>query len=131
MRKLKKDAVFFAIGGAGYAIIELLWRGHTHWTMIIAGGICFIIFSRIAENLKDKPLIFKAALCALGVTAIELIFGVVFNLIFRMDVWDYSKLPFNFLGQICPLFTVLWGVLGLFFLPIADMINKMIQKKFT
>lgn len=131
MKKFKQNAVFFTIGGIGYAIIELLWRGHTHWTMIIAGGMCFIIFSRIAEGFKNKPLIYKAALCSLGVTAIELIFGVVFNIIFKMNVWDYSEIPFNFLGQICPLFTALWGVLGLLFLPLADIINKMMQKSFA
>jgi uncharacterized membrane protein len=127
MEKIKKDAVFFIIGGIGYGIIEILFRGHTHPTMIIAGGICFIIFSRIAEKFKDKPLIYKAVLCSLGVTAVELAFGIVFNMIFKMNVWDYSKLPFNFLGQICLLFTFLWGALGFIFVPLAEMLNEKIK----
>lgn len=124
MKGIKKDAVFFAIGGAGYAIIELVWRGHTHWTMIIAGGLCFIIFSRIDEVFRKKTRVFKATLCALGVTAIELIFGIIFNLIFKMNVWDYSRAAFNLFGQICALYTFLWGVLGYVFLPLVDMLNK-------
>ena len=124
MEKMKKDAAFFAIGGIGYGIIELMWRGYTHPTMIMAGGICFVIFSRIAEKFKDKPLVYKAALCSLGVTAVELVFGIVFNMIFKMNVWDYSKLPFNFLGQICLLFTFLWGALGMIFVPLAELLNE-------
>ena len=128
MKKAKKYLVFFAVGGTGYAIIELLWRRRTHWTMILAGGICFVIFSLIAEKFKEKPLIYKAALCSIGVTAVEFIFGVVFNMIFKMGVWDYSEVPFNILGQICPLFTLLWGALATLFIPLADIMNKKLAR---
>ena len=121
-----KKSVFFVIGSIGYGIIELIWRGHTHWTMLIAGGICFVLFSAIAEKFREKPLIYKVSLSALGVTAVELVFGVVFNIIFKMDVWDYSKMPFNLLGQICPLFTLAWAAIALVFIPIADILNKFI-----
>ena len=124
MKRFEKRAVLFTIGGAGYGIIELLWRGRTHWTMIIAGGVCFLMFSYVAERFRGRSLVFKASLCALGVTAGELAFGVVFNLIFGMGVWDYSDQPLNLYGQICPLYTLLWAALGLIFVPLADMINK-------
>ena len=124
MTKVKKNIIFFSSGGIGYGIIEVLWRGRTHWTMIIAGGICFIIFSKIAEKYKKRHIAYKAALCAAGVTAIELIFGIVFNLIFKMDVWDYSNMPLNFLGQICLIYTLLWGILGCAFIPLADLMNR-------
>lgn len=123
MKKLKKNVICFTIGGIGYAIIELIWRKHTHWTMVIAGGICFIIFSRIAERFKEKPLAYKAVLCSLAVTGVELIFGIVFNIVFRMNVWDYSNIPFNFLGQICLLFSMIWCALGFAFLPLAEKLN--------
>lgn len=122
--KIKKHIIFFSSGGIGYGIIELMWRGRTHWTMIIAGGLCFIIFSKIAEKYRQKALAYKAALCAAGVTCIELIFGIIFNMIFKLNVWDYSNIPFNFLGQICPMFTVIWGILGCAFIPLADYMNR-------
>ena len=124
MNKLKKYTVFFLIGGAGYAVIELLWRGHTHWTMVIAGGICFVIFSLISKNFPKKSLIYKSILCAVSVTGVEFVFGIIFNVILKMNIWDYSKVPLNLCGQVCPLFTVLWGVLGLIFIPLADVLNK-------
>ncbi len=128
MARIKRYLTFFIIGGVGYALIEILWRGRTHWSMMIAGGICFIIFSVIAEKLRGQPLLYKAILCALGVTAVELIFGVIFNIILKMDVWDYSGIPLNFLGQICLLYTVIWGFLALVFVPLAELINKKMQK---
>mgnify|MGYP007072511315 FL=1 len=35
-----KCALLFLIGGALYYCIEILWRGHSHWTMAVVGGIC-------------------------------------------------------------------------------------------
>lgn len=124
MRRIKKYCLFFALGGAGYALIELLWRGRTHFSMIIAGGICFISFSLIADIFREKPILYKAVLCSLSVTTVELVFGVIFNIILKMNVWDYSKMPLNLFGQICPLYSLLWGGLSLIFLPVAQFMNE-------
>lgn len=124
MQKIKKDTAIFLIGGVGYGIIEILWRGHTHPTMTVAGGISFLLFSKIAKRYREKSLIFKAVLCALGVTALELVFGLIFNVIFKMHVWDYSSQPFNLFGQICPKFSFAWFILSFAFLPLVDVINK-------
>ena len=124
MKFIKKYGLLFTIGALGYAAIELIWRGRTHWSMMIAGGLCFILFSMVAELLEGRNIILKAALCAIGVTAIEFIFGVVFNVWLGMGVWDYSDRSFNILGQICPQFTVLWAGIAIVFLPLADVLNK-------
>ena len=122
--KWKRYSLLFAVGGAGYGIIETLWRGYTHWTMIIAGGLCFAMFSLVAERFSKCNLVFKALICALGVTIIELIFGIIFNMIFGMQVWDYSDVPFNFMGQICLTFSVVWCLLAICFIPLAQLINR-------
>ena len=128
MDRIKKNAAFFLIGGTGYGIIELIWRGYTHWTMIIAGGVCFVIISKISKRFKNRPLVYKAVLSALGITAVELLFGIVFNKVLRMGIWDYSTMPFNFMGQICPFFTVAWCALGFIFVPLADILNRKIAR---
>lgn len=97
--------------------------------MIIAGGICFVLFSLIAEKFKKRTLVCKASLCALGVTLVEFVFGVVFNIILKMNVWDYSGVPFNLLGQVCPLYTLLWGILGAACMPLAEMINRKMEEQ--
>lgn len=124
IKNIKKYSLLFIIGAVGYAAIEVIWRGYTHWSMMIAGGLCFIMFSVVAGLLKEKNILLKAAVCALGVTTIEFLFGVVFNLWLKMDVWDYSHMPLNLLGQICPLFTLMWAGIALAFLPLAEVINK-------
>jgi uncharacterized membrane protein len=128
MSKTKKSALLFVIGGVGYGIIELIWRGRTHPTMILAGGICFLAFSKISLKFETKPLLFKALLSATVVTAVELVFGIIFNVIFKMHVWDYSTQPFNLFGQICLKFSFAWLLLGLLFVPLAEAINKKIMR---
>ena len=124
LSRVKRYALFFFIGAAGYAAIEIIWRGRTHWSMALAGGLCFILFSLVAEGFAEWPLVVKAVLCAVGVTAVELVFGLVFNVMLGMNVWDYSHIPLNLMGQICPLFSLLWVGLALIFLPFADALNK-------
>ena len=120
----KKYSLCFILGATGYAAIEVIWRGYTHWSMMIAGGVCFIIFSLVAERFREKNLLIKAAISALGVTVVEFVGGVVFNIIFKMRVWEYSGMPFNILGQVCPLFTLLWAGVAIAFLPLAEVINE-------
>ncbi len=124
MKKVKKEVTIFIIGGLGYGALEILWRGYTHWAMLLAGGICFVMFSHIAKRYSKRSLVFKAILCALGVTAVEAVFGIVFNMVLKENIWDYSHLPFNVMGQICLLYSFLWGLLGVVFVPLADFLNK-------
>ena len=121
---LKRYSLFFIIGAIGYAAIETIWRGYTHWSMMIAGGICFALFSVVAERLRGRSIFLKAGVCALMVTGVEFIFGVVFNLWLKMNVWDYSYLPLNILGQICPMFTIIWAGIAITFLPFVEALNK-------
>ena len=123
-RWIKKYSLLFIIGAVGYAAIEVIWRGRTHWSMMLAGGLCFVIFSLVARWLQGRSILIKAAVCAIGVTAVEFIFGVIFNLWLGLGVWDYSSMPMNILGQICLPFTLLWGGIAILFLPLAEVINQ-------
>ena len=124
MKGFKKYCAVFAIGGTAYAAIELIWRGRTHWSMVVAGGICLVLFSVIESNLSEKPLVIRVLIAAGIVTAIELVFGLIFNVMLGMNVWDYSDMPFNLFGQICPTFFLLWCALSLAALPFARLITK-------
>lgn len=108
MEKIKNNGKIFAFGAVGYYILETLWRGHSHWSMAAAGGISLLCLIKIFKKLKNAPLYFKAVVGGTVITAVEFVFGIVFNLLLGMSVWDYSTVPGNILGQICPLFSVLW-----------------------
>jgi hypothetical protein len=116
-KKLCCTFFLFCIGGALYNIIEVLWRGYTHWTMFIVGGMCFNIIGKI-HSLCRKGMVIRCTLCALAITIIEFISGYLFNIRLKMNVWDYSSMLFNIKGQVCLLYSVLWGGLSVIALPV-------------
>ncbi|MBQ7923342.1 MAG: hypothetical protein IJ325_12350 [Clostridia bacterium] len=95
-------------GGAIYSLLEILWRGHTHWTMALTGGVCLLLIHLMDEHLGKMPFFLRCLTGAMLITAIEFGVGVVVNLFLGLEVWDYSERWGNILGQICPAFTVLW-----------------------
>lgn len=103
-----ENTAVFAVGAAAYFAVELMWRGHSHATMFFAGGLCFLIIYCAEKKFSEFPLLLRCACYALMITAVELAFGVVFNIVLGMGVWDYSTSPMNFYGQICPAFSLLW-----------------------
>jgi uncharacterized membrane protein len=124
----KANFLMFGFGAVGYGLIEILWRGFTHPTMLTAGGICFLFFAKIGEKLKSASLFIKAVIGSGFITLIELIFGVIFNIFLKKNIWDYSNMPLNFKGQICFLYSFFWAILSFLFIPLATVMNKRLQK---
>ena len=102
--------LIFVLGGMGYGLLEIIWRGHTHWTMLICGGICFLLMYLISA--ADMNFLRKGILSAAAITTAEFFTGCLVNLRMHWHVWDYSSVRFNVLGQICPLFTLIWLLLS-------------------
>ncbi len=107
-----EQLLIFLIGASGYGAIELLWRGYTHWTMLLTGGVCFFLIYNLFMFLKDTKPFYKAILASMVITLIEFIAGMIINIRFGLDVWDYSNMPFNLYGQICLPYSILWFVLS-------------------
>lgn len=99
------------IGGFGYFLIEIIYRGRTHYSMFFAGAIVLSTFYFISNNYS-LPLWAKCLAGMIIITLIELVLGIVFNIILKEGVWDYSNVPLNFLGQICVPFSLIWFVLS-------------------
>ena len=45
--KIKRFFLLFFIGGALYGLIEILWRGYTHPSMPVLGGLCFFWLDKL------------------------------------------------------------------------------------
>ena len=103
--------LLFTLGTVGYPIIELLWRGRTHWTMALAGGLSMVLLLMISRTSLPLPLMWLAG--ALAITAVEFAIGCIVNRWLHLGVWDYSALPMNLLGQICLPFTAVWFALSI------------------
>ena len=110
---LFKYASILAVGGAGYYALELMWRGHSHWSMAVCGAICLLAMYEINRLIPHSPLLLRALACAVAITAVEFITGCIVNIWLGWQVWDYHEAPFNLLGQICLLFSFLWFLLSL------------------
>lgn len=102
----------FAVGAAGYGGIEVLARGYTHWTMLLTGGACLVGLADITRRWARLPLLAQAALGGALITGAELAVGCAVNLGLGWHVWDYSAVPGNVLGQICPRYTFYWFCLS-------------------
>ncbi len=104
--RIWKFSFLFYLGGMCYAGLELLWRGFTHWSMFLLGGICFVLVGNLKRLGPKLPLPFRVTEAALLITLLELGCGLLVNRNYR--VWDYRHMPMNLLGQICLPFTLLW-----------------------
>lgn len=113
-----------AIGSIIYMSLEILWRGYTHWTMGVLGGICFICLGLINELLSWKtPLVLQMLIGSTIITILEFITGCIVNLWLGWNIWDYSNLPLNLLGQICLPFSILWYFISAIGIVIDDYIR--------
>lgn len=99
-------AAVFVLGGVIYGVLEILWRGWTHWTMLLCGGVCFAMMYRISALALSG--VKKCVMSAAVITTVEFVTGCVVNLKLGLGVWDYSAQGLNLMGQICPQFTLLW-----------------------
>ena len=113
LKVILKHAVLALCGGCVYFLIEMAWRGHSHWTMAVLGGVCFVLIGDINEfSPWNMPLVLQGAIGSGIVTLLELVSGIILNLWLGLGIWDYSNMPFNFLGQICLPFSLLWVALS-------------------
>ncbi len=122
--KLWKHFVLFYLGGAGYMTLEFLWRGRSDWSMFLLGGVCFLVIGRLFRIAL--PLAIRLLLCAGAVTALELLAGLLVNQNF--SVWDYRALPYNYLGQICLNYSLLWIPVSLGAMWIYDKAWRFVQR---
>lgn len=120
----------FLIGGAIYVLIELVYRGYSHWTMFLLGGLCFVLIGGVNEYIPwEMPLWLQAGIGAVIITALEFICGCIVNLALGWNVWDYSSTPLNILGQVCLPFAIIWFVIAHFGIVLDDYLRYWLFKE--
>ena len=124
MKSALKTFILFLVGGITYITIELLYRGYSHWTMFLLGGLCFILIGGINNYISWDMLLWKQMLLgSVIITLLEFICGCMVNLLLHWNVWDYSNLPLNILGQICLPFSILWFFISFVAIVLDDYIR--------
>lgn len=102
-------AMLFLLGGGGYLAIELAWRGASHWTMFLAGGICLCVLQALAVRPVCLPL--AAGAGAAAVSGLEVCIGLACREVLHIAVWDYSAEWGNLAGLVCPRYCLYWFLL--------------------
>lgn len=119
-----KYLFLFLIGGFSYFYIEIIYRGFSHFSMIICGGLALIFCGLLNQATHfHMSLITQMILSSLIITSLEFITGYIVNIRLGWNVWDYSYMPYNFLGQICLAFSLIWLVLSIVCIFLDDLIR--------
>ena len=114
LKEFVRLVLLFLMGGMIYFAIEVAYKGDSHVSMFITGGAAFLLIGGINCYFdRNMPLIFQMLCSAVIITLLEFISGVIVNLWLHLNVWDYSSIPLNFMGQICPRFFVIWFFISL------------------
>lgn len=108
MNKICEFIVVFGIGAFLYGSIEVAFRGFTHWSMFLAGGVIFYLLYTLFYMIGSGNILLKCLMGCAIITTIEFLVGCIVNLAFNMDVWDYSQEKYNLFGQICLSFSIGW-----------------------
>ena len=114
-------------GSAAYFLLEVVYKSireepeRISWTMLVLAALLCVPIERAGAELPwECPLWAQAVSCAALVTVVEFFAGLLLNVRLGLGIWDYSHLPGNILGQVCPQFFLIWWVLCLVFIPVFD-----------
>ena len=110
LKKLMEYGLLWVLGGACYYSFEMIFRGFSHWTMFVLGGICMVFFAFQGRSMRWREPLWKQVIrCTIFVTACEFITGLIVNKWLNLAVWDYSDQQLQLFGQICLPFAVIFS----------------------
>ena len=110
--KMLENLRLIGCGGCLYVAVELLYRGRSHASMFLAGGVCFWLIGLLDEVWPMAPMSVQMALGAWMIVCVEFLTGLIVNRWLKLGVWDYSGMRHNLMGQICLPFVACWTVLA-------------------
>ena len=109
-KRLSEYLFIWALGGSLYYTFERVFRGFSHWSMFVLGGICMVFFTVQGQMLHwQDPLWRQILRGTIFITAMEFITGIIVNKWMHLQVWDYTDQPFQLFGQICLPFALIFS----------------------
>lgn len=122
--RIAKCYMLFSVGFCTYSIIEVLFRGYTYFTMGVAGGVIFLILDQINNIIPwELDLLLQGCIGSLVITMLEFIIGSLCIMYGWPRMWDYSEIPLNYRGIICVPFSLIWIIVSVAGIILADCIN--------
>lgn len=124
MKIFLRNFMIFCVGFTIYQCLEGLWKyfgtatGAESFCMGILGGLSLLLVGGLNKVFKwETPIWLQALIGGFGILFMEFVTGLLLNkwlcpLLNKPLIWDYSKLPGNILGQVCPQFFLIWILLA-------------------
>ena len=132
MKKIIGKLGLFLSCGFIYCMIEILFRGWSHWSMFVLAGFLGVFCVDSVNNVLSfdcdyiVQILISTILCIIG----EGISGIILNVWLQLNVWDYSKMAFGtfFFGQCNVLFCFAWMLIISIIIFYCDAYNYYILK---
>lgn len=124
MKSLYKNLILFLLFGCFYVTIEVFYRGFSYPLMFAVGGLSSLLIDKINHTISwDIPFPWQMFIGTCIILIFEFSSGCFALTVLGIRMWDYSLLPFNILGLICPQFALIWFLLSAVVILLADAIN--------
>lgn len=123
-KTILKNVVLSVVGGLSYGIIELIYRQKTYYLMILCSAIAIILLDKINDYISwDMDILLQGCIGSLIITGMEFIIGNLYLMGIVPKMWDYSNVWLNYKGIICLPFSLIWILLSICAILLADTIN--------
>lgn len=124
MSKTGKCVFMFVFGFMAYITIECLFRGYSFSAMGLCGGIVFVLLDKINDKISwDIDILVQGMMGSVLITFLEFIIGEMSLRGLIQPMWNYTNLPLNYKGIICLPFSLIWIVLSIVAIVVADWLN--------
>lgn len=118
---MKKNLTLFILFGIFYNFIEVCYTALVGWSFSLAGktslwmtlvggflGVVLGYFNERGSHVRSKPILIQCLLGGLYITVLEFLSGLLLNVALGFNLWDYSHIPGNILGQVNPMHSFFW-----------------------
>lgn len=120
-KSILKYFILWWIFGSTYCSLEIIFRCRSNFSMILLGGLCGLLIGAINNIFPwEMSLAKQGVIGACIVTVLEFVTGCIVNIWLGWNVWDYSNMPLNILGQVCLPFSLLWILLSIVCIIVDD-----------
>ena len=118
--------VFF-IGSFAGVVIETIWciitRGHYESRVGLIYGPFNLVYGFGALALtyslykyRNRSAVYSFIGGFISGSVVEYLCSLFQEIAFGSTSWDYSNIPYNLNGRICLLYSIFWGILGIFWI---------------
>ena len=119
-----KNIVLFLVGFCAYITIEVCFRGFSYPLMGLCGGLSIVLLDKLNNHFSwDLDILLQGTIGSCIITLFELIIGLISYMGWLPIMWSYINIPLNFMGIICLPFSLIWILLSIIAIFIADAIN--------